>query len=214
MAELQAKGAVNFDVISDILWYHAGFKLGSDYELSASSSAGRCSSTRCARHVALPNVTSWLEALSRRRCSTRPAAACARRPSGTARAASRASFEPISWSTPPVAVRARPSGSPIRASARWPRRRCGSTSASTRSTQDSPGFCEGKALDERLAAGDDHSRAALLRAHLRDRGGSVGACDWRGLPNSAGRRPASGGFRLDLPLDSTASTASSASSRW
>lgn len=57
MAELQAKGAVNFDVISDILWYHAGFKLGSDYELSASSSAGRCSSTRCARHVALPNVT-------------------------------------------------------------------------------------------------------------------------------------------------------------
>jgi hypothetical protein len=27
-------------------------------------------------------------------------------------------------------------------------------------------FCEGKALDECLAAGDDHSRAALLRAHL------------------------------------------------
>lgn len=61
-------------------------------------------------------------------------------------------------------------------------------------------FCEGKALDERLAAGDDHSRAALLRAHLRDRGGSVGARDRGGLPNSAGRRPASGGFRLDLPL--------------
>jgi hypothetical protein len=28
MAELQAKGAVNFDVTGDILWYRAGFKLG------------------------------------------------------------------------------------------------------------------------------------------------------------------------------------------
>ena len=167
MAELQAKGAVNFDVISDILWYNAGFKLGSDFDSQHRPQQAAARAYAAQNTCALPNVTLLAG------CSVEDTVFDAA--GGRVRAARirhRASGEQSELPAdlvvePPVAVRARPSGSPIGA---WEvaasEVRIDFSFNPIYAPDMSVAFCEGKALDECLAAGDDHSRAALLRAHL------------------------------------------------